>query len=124
MSKIEEFKKEQWEHSQMSESLLKCQNLPPYRDSTRDKYGVEIGSKWHDHGQSMGFLTAYQGFYGSSGCSAYDTERMAKYVRIAINKLMPKIAEIAIAYSEADVEKKRIAAENEAKSVLSETAKS
>jgi hypothetical protein len=122
MSKIEDFKKEQWDHSRMSEALLKCQNLPPFKDSSRDKFGVSLGGKWHDHGQDMGFLTAYQGFYGSSSCSAYDSPRMAKYILMAINEMMPQLAKLAIEYSELDVEKKRVAAENEAKSVLKEVA--
>ena len=118
MSKIEDFKKEQDSHQQMESALLKCQNMPPYFRSDRDKHGVSLGGKWHDNGQDMGFLTAYQGFYGSSSCSAYDSPRMAKYILAAINARMPQLSELAILLSQQDVEKKRLAAEEEAKSVL------
>lgn len=121
MSKIEEFKKEKDEHDSMTAGLLKCQNLAPYQDNRRDKFGVAVGSKWHEHGEPMGYLTAYSGFYGSSSCSAYDSKRMAKYVQWAINKMMPQISKMAIALSEKDVEDKRLAAEDEAKSVLEQT---
>lgn len=122
MSKIEDFKKEQAAHANMANALLKCQNLPPYESHSRDKFGVGVGSKWHDHGQPMGHLTAYQGFYGSSSCSAYDSPRMAEYILMAINAMMPKLSELAISISEQEVEKKRLAAEEEAKSVLQVTA--
>lgn len=121
MSKIENYKREKNEHSIMVENAYKAMNKGDYKSSSRDKYGLSIGGKWHDHGESMGYLTGHSGYYGSSGCTYECTNRLAQYLRIVINKKMEELVEEAIKLSEKDVEQKRKEAEQEAKSVLNET---
>lgn len=121
MSKIESYKREKQEHNSMVEDAYVAQNKGIHKDSRRDKYGLSIGSKWHDRGEHMGYLTGHSGYYGSSGCTYRCSERMAKYLRIVINKRMGELIDEAISLSEADVEKVRLLAEEEAMSVLLET---
>lgn len=118
MSKIKEYKKEKNLHDQMKSSAYKAMNEGEYKRSDRDKFGLEIGSKWHDHGEDMGYLTGHSGFYGSSGCSYECTPRLANYLRIVINRNMKSLVDEALKLSEIDLEKIRISAENEAKEVL------
>lgn len=123
MTKIEIFKKEKSQHASMVDQAYKSQNLHQYKDSRRDKFGLSIGGKWHDHGEPMGYLTGHSGFYGSSGCSYECSPRLAEYLRIVINKEMEQLVEKAILLSEIEVEKTRLAAEAEAKMVLQEAVK-
>jgi hypothetical protein len=99
-------------------------NKGEYKRSDRDKYGLAIGGKWHDSGEPMGHLTGHSGFYGNSGCTYEATPRLAKYLKIVINKRMEELVEEAIKLSQSEVEKTRVDAEEEAKSVLNETSKS
>lgn len=120
MSKILEFKKEKNDHNSMIDQAYKAMNKGEFKRSDRDKFGLSLGSRWHDHGEPMGFLTGYSGFYGNSGCTYQCSPRLASYLQTVINKNMEKLVEEAIVLSQIDVEKKRLAAEEEAKSVLKE----
>lgn len=121
MSKIENYKREKNDHDYMIESAMKAMNDGKYSDRSRDKHGLSIGDKWHDKGESMGYLTGYSGFYGSSGCTYQCTARLAHYLRRVINQKMKELVTEAILLSEKDVEKARNLAEDEARSVLLET---
>lgn len=117
-TKIETFKAAQWDHSIMAEGAYKSLNEGKYKDSRRDKYDLSLGSRWHEHGENMGVLVGYSGFYGSSGCSYHATPRLAEYLQIVINKNMKQLVDEAIELSEKDVEALRLIAEKEAKEVL------
>lgn len=123
MTKIEIYKKENSEHSNMVEQAYTALNKGIYHDHRRDKHGLSIGGKWFERGENMGYLTGHSGYYGSSGCSYKCSPRLAKYLIKVINKRMEELVDEAIALSEIDVEKKRVDAQEEAKSVLLETTK-
>lgn len=121
MTKIEKYKKEKSDHGNMVHSAYTAMNEGSYKRSDRDKYGLAIGSRWHDRGESMGYLTGYSGYYGSSGCTYQCTERLAKYLIRAINKNMKSLVDQAVEMSLLEVEKHRKDAEEEAKAVLNIT---
>lgn len=120
MSKIEEYKEEKNEHEYMVQGAYKSLNKGKYERSDRDKFGLSIGGQWHDYGEKMGYLTGHSGFYGNSGCTYEATPRLAKYLKIVINKRMADLVEDAILLSLRDVEKKRKDAESEAQAVLND----
>jgi hypothetical protein len=121
MSKIENYKKEKNDHLSMIEQAYKAMNEGKFKDNQRDKFGLSIGGKWHEQGESMGYLTGHSGFYGSSGCTYQCSSRLARYLKIVINKKMKELVDEAIILSQKDVEDIRLIAEDEAKSVLLET---
>lgn len=121
MTKIEEFKKEKQDHEIMVSNAYTAMNEGAYKRQSRDKYGLRIGGKWHDHGEHMGYLTGHSGHYGDSGCTYRCDPRIAQYLKTVINARMKELVDAAIVLSEKDVEKKRLAAESEAKLVLEQT---
>jgi hypothetical protein len=119
MTKIEEYKKELNDHNYMRDSAYKAMNIGEFKDSSRDKHSLSISNgKWHESGESMGYLIGYSGFYGSSGCTYQCTPRLAEILKKVINRNMEKLVEEAILIPESMVEDKRLAAESEARSVL------
>jgi len=116
--KLENYIRLKSTHADMVKAFQIALNIEPMFKSQRDKYAIRIGDKWHNHGETMGFLTAYHGYYGDSNCSYIASPYMAEYVIRAINKMMPKISELAIELSKYDLEKARMDIEKLAKSVL------
>ena len=123
MSTIEEYKQEKDLHEGMVNGAYKSMNKGSFNRSDRDKHDLSIGGTWYDHGEPMGNLIGYSGFYGNSNCSYHATPRLAKYLRTAINQDMENLVEKAIALSERDVENKRRDAEAEARQIIEETTK-
>ena len=92
-------------------------------DSNNDKaclyvrYNDRHAGNWND---AILCLHASHGFYGSSsGYSSMD-KPTAEYMVMALNKHIKAIAEDAIKFAEADMEKARKSAEDEARLVLLE----
>lgn len=62
------------------------------------------------------------GYYGSSSGYSATSENLGKYLAKAITKNLPALLDQAVAFAKADAEVARKAAEEEARSVLKETA--
>lgn len=122
-NKLDKYLEQKNLHNSMVEAAYKAQNIRQYKRSDCDKYGLSIGSTWHDRGESMGVLTGYRGYYGDSGCSYQCTPRLAHYLTKVVNAKMQELVDEAIKLSEKDLATYQDAAQEEARRVLAETEK-
>ncbi|MGI9485443.1 MAG: hypothetical protein ACR2RF_06085 [Geminicoccaceae bacterium] len=67
-------------------------------------------------------VDAHHGYYGNSSAYSDTSQELGRYVAAAFNQHRRLIADTAVELAEADAEKARLAAEEEARAVLGETA--
>ena len=125
MSKIDDFQKAKRVVAQVRSNLMKAtgRTLTGERDHDNDKRHLSIrysGKHIDDFNAAVLYLGAHYGYYGSSsGYSAMDSNTAIYMVR-AINEKIGTLADRAIELAEADAEKARKVAEEEARAVLTQ----
>ena len=72
----------------------------------------------HSSEPPVGFLQAQYGYVGNRSVKDISDSNMVRYIRRAINALMPQIVEKAIEFAKKDIESARLAAVDEANEVL------
>lgn len=122
MSKIEAYKKADTEARQLKSYIDKALGRDR-KDNDKHSFHVRVGDKT---AQSWGdkdiWLHASYGYYGSSSGHSATSEPMRFWLCQAINEQMHQLGDRAVELAEANAEKFRIEAEEEARGVLAETA--
>ena len=122
MTKIEEFK--QAKH--VAEKIARDVAYTLGRDSPRnDKatFSVSYGGLAREQWTPMQFrIECAYGYYGSSSGYSATSDELGRYLAAAIQKHGPSLLDYAAKMAAEDAEKARKAAEDEARTVLTETA--
>lgn len=122
MSKIEEFNKAKAIAGKVADSVAKCLG----RDSPdNDKHTARASfCKVTDAPFSpmMFSIDCSYGYYGSSSGYSATSSELGKYLAVAINSRIMELLDDAAALARADADRARVAAQEEARSVLEETA--